>query len=191
MDTQDIPHLLVVEDEPLTRALLVSYFQQEGYRVSEAENGDSVLALLAEDPVDVVLLDIKLPGKDGLTLARELRTHSDIGIILITCKDSEIDRIVGLELGADVYVTKPFNPRELLAQVKNLLRRVRASQTRDEPNSGRRNGGDPHGINGETRLGQVFRRLGFGFQYALVDFSARRVGAADPRRVAIAISLYQ
>jgi two-component system torCAD operon response regulator TorR len=156
MDTQDIPHLLVVEDEPLTRALLVSYFQQEGYRVSEAENGDSVLALLAEHPVDVVLLDIKLPGKDGLTLARELRTRSDIGIILITCKDSEIDRIVGLELGADVYVTKPFNPRELLAQVKNLLRRVRASQTRDEPNSGRRNGGDPHGINGEPASVRCF-----------------------------------
>jgi two-component system torCAD operon response regulator TorR len=149
MDTQNIPHLLVVEDEPLTRALLVSYFQQEGYRVSEAENGDAVLALLAEDPMDVVLLDIKLPGKDGLTLARELRTRSEMGIILITCKDSEIDRIVGLELGADVYVTKPFNPRELLAQVKNLLRRVRGPQTRDDPNSGRRSDSDPYGSSGE------------------------------------------
>lgn len=140
MDTQAIPHLLVVEDEPLTRSLLVNYFRQEGYRVSEADNGDIVSALLAENPVDIALLDIKLPGKDGLTLARELRTRSDIGIVLVTSKCDEIDRIVGLELGADVYVTKPFNPRELLAQVKNLLRRVRALR-RDDPDSGRRGDG--------------------------------------------------
>lgn len=147
MDIQAIPHLLVVEDEPLTRSLLANYFRQEGYRVSEADNGDIVSTLLAENPVDIALLDIKLPGKDGLTLARELRTRSDIGIVLVTSKDDEIDRIVGLELGADVYVTKPFNPRELLAQVKNLLRRVRALR-RDDPDSGRRDGDDPWKANG-------------------------------------------
>lgn len=163
MDTQDIPHLLVVEDEPLTRALLVSYFQQEGYRVSEADNGDAVLALLAEDPVDVVLLDIKLPGKDGLTLARELRTRSDIGIVLVTSKNDEIDRIVGLELGADVYVTKPFNPRELLAQIKNLLRRVRAPQ-RDDLDGGRHDGDDSWKANGAS--GSVRR-----FEGWILDFN--------------------
>lgn len=122
------PHILVVEDEAVTRALLVSYFATEGYRVSEAQTGEGLLASIAADPVDVVLLDIKLPGKDGLTLTRELRAQSEIGIILVTSKDDTVDRIVGLEIGADAYVTKPFNPRELLAQVKTLLRRVRAAQ---------------------------------------------------------------
>jgi two-component system torCAD operon response regulator TorR len=122
------PHLLVVEDDPVSRALLVSYFVTEGYRVSEADTGEGLLARLAADPAEVVLLDIKLPGTDGLTLTRELRAHSEIGIILVTSKDDAIDRIVGLELGADAYVTKPFNPRELLAQVKTLLRRIRAER---------------------------------------------------------------
>lgn len=120
------PHILIVEDDAVTRALLASYFAAEGYRVSEAETGQGIMALLAADPVDVVLLDIKLPGKDGLTLTRELRARSELGIILVTSKDEAVDRIVGLEIGADAYVTKPFNPRELLAQVKALLRRVRA-----------------------------------------------------------------
>ncbi|MFO1432897.1 MAG: winged helix-turn-helix domain-containing protein [Candidatus Competibacteraceae bacterium] len=123
------PHLWVVEDDPASRALLVSYFVTEGYRVSEADRGDGLLERLAADPAEVVLLDIKLPGTDGLTLTRQLRAHSEIGIILVTGKGDAVDRIVGLELGADAYVTKPFNPRELLAQVKTLLRRILAGRT--------------------------------------------------------------
>ncbi|MGL1834704.1 two-component system response regulator TorR [Rhodocyclaceae bacterium SMB388] len=123
------PHIMVVEDEPASRSLLVSYFQREGYRVSESEQADDLLHRITDEAIDLVLLDINLPGKDGLTLTRELRAASRVGIILVTSKGDEIDRIVGLELGADDYVTKPFNPRELLVRAKNLLWRVADSRS--------------------------------------------------------------
>jgi two-component system torCAD operon response regulator TorR len=102
----------------------VSYFKNEGYLVSETDHGESLVQKVLNEKVDLVLLDINLPGKDGLTLTRELRAFSKVGIILVTSKGDEIDRIVGLELGADDYVTKPFNPRELLVRAKNLIWRV-------------------------------------------------------------------
>ena len=117
-------HILIVEDDFASRSLLYSYFENEGYKVSETDNGNDLLQRVTDEQVDLVLLDINLPGKDGLTLTRELRAHSKAGIILVTSKGDEIDRIVGLELGADDYVTKPFNPRELLVRAKNLLWRV-------------------------------------------------------------------
>lgn len=117
-------HILVVEDDPVTRGLLTGYFSEEGYRVSELADGNDLASLLRNDPPALVLLDIRLPGSDGLTLTRELRAQSEIGIILVTSRKDTMDRIIGLELGADDYVTKPFEPRELLARVKNLLRRV-------------------------------------------------------------------
>lgn len=118
-------HILVVEDDPVARGLLTGYFRNEGYRISESDNGDEVIDRLAADPAELVLLDIRLPGTDGLTLTRTLRAASDIGIILVTSKKDMTDRIVGLEMGADDYVTKPFEPRELLARARNLIRRVR------------------------------------------------------------------
>ncbi|MCG7497674.1 two-component system response regulator TorR [Vibrio sp. Of7-15] len=117
-------HILVVEDEIVTRAKLVGYFENEGYRVSEAENGEQMHAIIAEQQIDLVMLDINLPGEDGLLLTRALRSKSDIGIILVTGRTDSIDRIVGLEMGADDYVTKPFELRELLVRVKNLLWRM-------------------------------------------------------------------
>lgn len=117
-------HILIVEDDFASRALLVSYFENEGYQVSEADSGDHLCDTIVQHSVDLVLLDINLPGKDGLTLTRELRAASKVGIILVTRKGDEIHRIVGLELGADDYVTKPFNPRELLVRAKNLLWRI-------------------------------------------------------------------
>lgn len=124
-------HILIVEDDFASRALLVSYFENAGYRVSEIDHGDDLLQRIQTEHIDLVLLDINLPGKDGLTLTRELRVQSKVGIILVTSKGDEIDRIVGLELGADDYVTKPFNPRELLVRAKNLIWRVtdQATQT--------------------------------------------------------------
>ncbi len=116
--------ILIVEDDAASRALLVSYFSNEGYHVLEMEQADDLVRRVRDERVDLVLLDINLPGKDGLTVTRELRAESKIGIILVTSKGDEIDRIVGLELGADDYVTKPFNPRELLVRAKNLLWRV-------------------------------------------------------------------
>ncbi len=123
MENRNI-HIIVVEDEPVSRTKLAGYFENEGYRVSEAGNGEEMLALMERDDADLVLLDINLPGDDGLFLTRWLRGQSDIGIILVTGRCDDVDRIVGLEMGADDYVTKPFNYRELLARVKNLLRRT-------------------------------------------------------------------
>lgn len=124
----DQHHILIVEDDFASRSLLVSYLENEGYRVSETDHGEGLEQRVADEQIDLVLLDINLPGKDGLTLTRELRASSKIGIILVTSKGDEIDRIVGLELGADDYVTKPFNPRELLVRAKNLLWRVSDAQ---------------------------------------------------------------
>ena len=117
-------HILIVEDDFASRSLLVSYFENAGYRVSETDKAVDLGERIDRDHVDLVLLDISLPGKDGLTVTRELRATSTVGIILVTSKGDEIDRIVGLELGADDYVTKPFNPRELLVRAKNLLWRM-------------------------------------------------------------------
>ncbi|ATY82351.1 two-component system response regulator TorR [Aeromonas veronii] len=117
-------HILVVEDDAVTREKLTGYFEREGYRVTAVENGQEMRAVLAEQTVDLVMLDINLPGEDGLLLTRELRARSTVGIILVTGRSDAVDRIVGLEMGADDYVTKPFELRELLVRVKNLLWRI-------------------------------------------------------------------
>lgn len=122
------PRVLIVDDDPLIRELLHAYLSQEGYEVHCAATAELAEAFLASQTVDLVMLDIRLPGKDGLTLTRELRVRSEVGIILITGRNDEIDRIVGLECGADDYVIKPLNPRELVSRAKNLIRRVRHAQ---------------------------------------------------------------
>lgn len=120
------PHILVIEDEPVTRATLTSYLDSNGYRVTEAPSANKAEEILARDPADLLLVDINLEGKDGLQITREQRAQSEIGIILISGRTDDVDRIVGLEMGADDYVCKPFNRRELLARIKNILRRTSA-----------------------------------------------------------------
>ena len=117
----DSTHVLIVEDDEVARTKLAGYLETAGYRVSEAIDGRGAREVLGGDPVDLVLLDINLPGEDGLELTRFIRSSRDVGIILVTGRTDDVDRIVGLEIGADDYVTKPFNPRELLARVKTLL----------------------------------------------------------------------
>ena len=122
----DSTHVLIVEDDEVARTKLAGYLETAGHRVSEAIDGRGLRRVLASDPVDLVLLDINLPGEDGLELTRFIRASHDLGIILVTGRTDDVDRIVGLEIGADDYITKPFNPRELLARVKALLRRTTA-----------------------------------------------------------------
>ena len=119
-------HLLVVDDDAEIRTLLSEYLQRNGYRVSTAADGKAMWAVLEAKKPDLVVLDVMMPGDDGLTLCRNLRARSSLPIIMLTARGEETDRIVGLEMGADDYLAKPFNPRELVARVKSVLRRSRS-----------------------------------------------------------------
>jgi DNA-binding response OmpR family regulator len=115
--------VLVVDDEPIVREVVVSYLQREGYRTLEAADGDRARELVESESPNLVVLDVMLPGTDGLELCRWIRARSELPVIMLTARGEEADRIVGLELGADDYVTKPFSPRELSARVRTVLRR--------------------------------------------------------------------
>jgi DNA-binding response OmpR family regulator len=115
--------VLVVDDEPIVREVVVRYLQHEGYTTLEADDGDKARIVLEAGRPDLVVLDVMLPGTDGLELCRWIRAKSELPVILLTARGEEADRIVGLELGADDYVTKPFSPRELAARVRTVLRR--------------------------------------------------------------------
>jgi DNA-binding response OmpR family regulator len=123
--------VLVVEDEPLVREVVVKYLRREGYRTVEAGDGVAACELVEREQPDLVVLDLMLPGQDGLSVCRWIRSRSDVPVIMLTARGEEADRIVGLELGADDYVTKPFSPRELSARVRTVLRRVRPQQALD------------------------------------------------------------
>jgi two-component system phosphate regulon response regulator OmpR len=122
-------NVLVVDDDPEIRQFLQDYLSEHGYRVLVAHDGPAARALLAEQVPAIVLLDVGLPGEDGLTLARWLREHFEVGIIMVSGAGETIDRIVGLEVGADDYLAKPFDPRELRARLKSVLRRYQRSAT--------------------------------------------------------------
>jgi DNA-binding response OmpR family regulator len=119
--------VLVVDDEPIVREVVVRYLEREGYRTLEAADGEAARDAIERDGADLVVLDVMLPGTDGLELCRWIRARSELPVIMLTARGEEADRIVGLELGADDYVTKPFSPRELAARVRTVLRRTRAS----------------------------------------------------------------
>ena len=119
--------VLVVDDEPIVREVVVGYLQREGFRTLEAADGRRAKEILENDPPSIVLLDVMLPGPDGLELCRWIRSKSKLPVIMVTARGEEADRIVGLELGADDYVTKPFSPRELASRVRSVLRRAQPS----------------------------------------------------------------
>ncbi|WP_241645753.1 two-component system response regulator ArcA [Rosenbergiella metrosideri] len=119
-----IPQILIVEDELVTRNTLKSIFEAEGYTVYEATDGAEMHRALTEHTVNLVIMDINLPGKNGLLLARELREQQSVALMFLTGRDNEVDKILGLEIGADDYITKPFNPRELTIRARNLLSRT-------------------------------------------------------------------
>jgi len=131
--TQD--HILIVDDDAETRSLLQQYLQKQGYRVTSAGDGKALRGALLTARPDLIVLDLMLPGEDGLQLCRDLRSRSNLPVIMLTARGEETDRIVGLEMGADDYLAKPFNPRELLARIKSVLRRARSLPENLEPDA--------------------------------------------------------
>ena len=131
-----LAHIAVVDDEADITALLANYLQGHGFRVTQVRSGRALMAMMATDVPALVLLDLGLPGEDGLTIARQLREHWRCGLVIVTGRGDAVDKVVGLEVGADDYVTKPFDLRELLARVKAVLRRTApagATATAAEP----------------------------------------------------------
>src|SRR5438132_1262336 len=124
VDNQAVSTILVVDEEPIVREVVVRYLECDGFRTVEAASGDEAQRLLEREPPSLVVLDVMLPGIDGLELCRWIRSRSDLPIVMLTARGEETDRIVGLELGADDYLTKPFSPRELAVRVRNLMRRA-------------------------------------------------------------------
>lgn len=133
MNTTLQPLIFVVEDEPRLAALLADYLRASDYTPRVIDHGDAVLPAVRAEPPALLLLDLMLPGTDGLTLCRELRTFSDVPVIMLTARVEEIDRLIGLEAGADDYVCKPYSPREVVARVKAVLRRPRAPEQGPTP----------------------------------------------------------
>ncbi len=132
MHNQGVTTVLVVDDEPIVREVVVRYLEREGFRTLEAGDGQRARELVETGTPSLVVLDVMLPGLDGLALCRWIRSRSDLPVIMLTARGEEADRIVGLELGADDYVTKPFSPRELAARVRTVLRRTGPAETREE-----------------------------------------------------------
>ena len=138
MNASALPHILVVDDEADIRDMVSEYLARNDMRVSAAASGREMFGLFDRESIDLVLLDLKLPGEDGMQLARALRERATVPIVLLTGRNEEADRVMGLELGADDYVTKPFSPRELLARVRAVLRRYQVQATLPERDCTRR-----------------------------------------------------
>lgn len=172
--------ILVVDDDAALRALLGEYLAGEGFSVAGAQDGVAMDAWLAEHDTDLVILDLMLPGDDGLTLARRLRARTDVPIIMLSARGDEIDRIVGLEVGADDYMPKPFNPRELLARIRAVLRRRAPSAQTDTAET------DDSIRFGPYRLDLVQRELTQGDQTIVLtsgELDLLRILAEHPDRV--------
>ena len=123
MNIQHLPHVLVVDDDPDLRDLLSTYLSHNGMRVSTAEDAVSLRSVLSQGLPDVLVLDLMLPGEDGLSITRQIKARHDLPILMLSARGEEMDRIIGLEVGADDYLAKPFSPRELLARLRALMRR--------------------------------------------------------------------
>jgi two-component system phosphate regulon response regulator OmpR len=131
---------VVVDDDPKIRRMLAEYLEEQNVRVATAASGAEMWACLEKSPADVVLLDLVMPGEDGLSIATELRRRADVGIIMLTGRGDVVDRVVGLEVGADDYLTKPFHLREVLARIKSVARRTRSARPQGAPETASRTG---------------------------------------------------
>jgi two-component system, OmpR family, response regulator len=163
MNAVPVPHVLVVDDDSAVRQLVEEYLGQNDFRVTGAAGGSELMAALRVGVVDLVLLDLRLRGEDGMHLLRQLRAESQIPVIILTGRAEEADRVMGLELGADDYLTKPFSPRELLARIRTVLRRTQLR-------------GDPQG----TRVCRAYRIPGWE-----LNLRTRRLTASSGTEIAL------
>jgi two-component system response regulator BaeR len=167
-------HILIVEDEEKIARLLCDYMEAAGFRTSLQANGDRVVAQIKKDMPDLILLDIMLPGMDGMEICREIRKFSSVPIIMVTARVEEIDRLLGLELGADDYICKPFSLREVVARVKAVFRRVHAEPAAQHLVAG------PISLDAETRQVKIENHI---LNLTPNEFSLLKVMIAHPNRV--------
>lgn len=174
-------HIAVVDDDADVRVTVAEYFRRSGFAVSEADGATALRTIMSTRPIELALLDVNMPGEDGLSLARELRGLGDVGIIMLTANSDDLDKVVGLEVGADDYVTKPWNSRELLARVRAVLRRAARSS-----------GGATATLGREVQMGRCRLNLDSRKLYAAngsevaitaMEFDLLRTFAENPNRV--------
>ncbi|MDB5809816.1 MAG: ompR5 [Betaproteobacteria bacterium] len=174
-------HVLVVDDDAEIRSLLRAYLEKNGYRVTAVGDGKAMWTAFDEAHPDLVVLDVMLPGADGLTLCRDVRARSGVPIIMLTARGEETDRIVGLEMGADDYLAKPFSPRELLARIKSVLRRARTLPANLQPEAARRLAFAGWTLDTSTR--NLVSPAGVVVALSGVEFKLLRIFLAHPNRV--------
>ncbi|HWZ72459.1 MAG TPA: response regulator [Casimicrobiaceae bacterium] len=176
-----LAHVLAIDDDPIIREAIADYLAQHEFRVTAVADGRSMQAVLADEVVDLVVLDLKLQAEDGMALARRLREESAIPIIMLTGRREEADRVMGLELGADDYLTKPFSPRELLARIRAVLRRRRAEVHQGRPEGIRAYRFDGWELNLNTR--RLTSRDGHTVRLSNGEFSLLVVLLGSPHRI--------
>ena len=173
-------HIVVVDDDQDVRETVAEYLRRNGFSVTEADGGGALRQVMASRPIDLAVLDINMPGDDGLTLAREIRGSGNAGIIMLTANNDDLDKIVGLEVGADDYITKPYNPRELLARVKAVLRRARTGSGEATATLGREVQMGKCRLNLDER--KLFESDGSEVALTAMEFDLLRTFAEHPRR---------
>ena len=183
MNTENAPHVLAIDDDPAMRQLIAEYLGENDVRVTAVATGEEMSRVLAEQAIDAIVLDLRLSGEDGMELAKKVRADSMIPIIMVTGRKEEADRVMGLELGADDYITKPFSPRELLARVRAVLRRYKIVEdvmpARDEKRRAYRFGGWE--LNLRTR--RLVSPEGERVELTNGEFSLLQAFCAAPKRI--------
>jgi len=183
MNTENAPHVLAIDDDPAMRQLIAEYLGENDVRVTAVATGEEMSRVLAEQAIDAIVLDLRLSGEDGMELAKKVRADSMIPIIMVTGRKEEADRVMGLELGADDYITKPFSPRELLARVRAVLRRYKILEdvmpARDEKRRAYRFGGWE--LNLRTR--RLVSPEGERVELTNGEFSLLQAFCAAPKRI--------
>lgn len=177
------PRILIVDDEPELRAMVGEYLARHGFTVAEAADGEAMRCALAEQRPDLIILDVTMPGTDGFALAREIRTRLTVGVIMLTANDTLADRVSGLEAGADDYIVKPFQPRELLARVRSLLRRLQPATPAPAAEAAPRGGSafGPFLLDRERR--RLLDPTGAEVDLTAMEFDLLRIFADNPDRV--------